>query len=92
MVFMILPRAVVIEGKHAVVAVLAVFRPRRPDDVARDAVAQLVADVFWDGVWQARRRSPWDNSCGKKGCENFAVAVVEGWLVGRRQRTRASCI
>ena len=46
---------------HAVVAVLAVLRSRRPDDMARDAVTQLIPHIFWDGVRQPGRRSPRDD-------------------------------
>lgn len=49
-----LPGAMVVEGQHAVVAVLAVLRPWRPHDVARDAVVQLVTHIRGNRVGQAR--------------------------------------
>lgn len=84
------PRAVVVEGEHAVVAVLAVLGPRRPDDVARDAVAQLVSNVLWDGVRQARRRLPWDDSWAGTQ-DDSKNQKIESKLVRQTQRRETRC-
>lgn len=57
------PGTVVVERGHTVVAVLAMLRARRPDDVARDAVVQLISHVLRDGVWQSRRCTTGDDTC-----------------------------